>query len=111
MKRMSQFIMLLGIVVAPYDHVIFAQDEYVQEFGVSMGKAVDSGAVFLDGEYVMSPYMISRRGLALYVNDREIKRPRRHMETCPDWRSGPLHINGAETPKAFPGFGGHARNL
>jgi len=69
-------VLLLGVA-------LWAQDPYVDEFGITEGKQVDRGFVFMDGKYTESPYVIARKGLKLYVNGQEIKRPSRHMETKP----------------------------
>jgi len=74
-------ILLIGILVQlPVPRAV-AQDKYIGEFGVTEGEPVDAGVVFIDGEYLTSPYIVSRRGLTLHVNNRQIKRPRHHMET------------------------------
>ena len=39
------------------------------EFGESVGQPVDGGFVFFDGRYVDAPYVVSNRGLDLYVNE------------------------------------------
>ncbi len=81
MKRTNVLIVPLAFTILFCTETGMAQDAYTGEFGVTEGKPIDKGVVFVDGQYLASPYVVSRRGLALYVNDREIQRPRRHMET------------------------------
>lgn len=81
MNKENIIVLILSYSILSYTHVIFAQDEYIKEFGSTMGETIDKGVVFVDGEYLSAPYTISRKGLSLYVNDREIRRPRRHVET------------------------------
>ena len=73
--------LILGCWVVCCNGAAFAQKLDMDEFGVTEGLAIRSGVVFIDGAYVPSPYTVSRKGLSLYVNDRQIKRPRRHMQT------------------------------
>jgi len=60
-----------------------AADTFVDEFGITTGRTINNGFVFVDGQYVEAPYILSRRGLGLYVNGRKIERPKRHMELEP----------------------------
>jgi len=46
-----------------------------QKFGVTKGEPVDKGFVFIDGKYVDAPYVVERRGLALFVNEVMIQMP------------------------------------
>lgn len=48
-----------------------------EEFGTKAGDSVEQGFVFLHGEYVEVPYVVSRRGLGLFVNDQLVRRPQR----------------------------------
>jgi len=71
-------ILCTGFVVFTAGASLFAADSFVKEFGITEGKAVDKGFVFLNGQYIEAPYIISRKGLTLFVNGREIRRPVRH---------------------------------
>jgi hypothetical protein len=48
---------------------------HIDEFGVDEGDAINSGFFFFDGNYIDAPYKVSRRGLAIYVNDAMIRKP------------------------------------
>lgn len=54
---------------------------YLENFGVTTGEPVNEGYAFIDGSYIEPPYVVSRKGLALFINDLEIKKPRRHPES------------------------------
>ena len=75
------FFLILNCLSIGFSSDVFAQENYVQEFGVTKGDSIEKGVIFLDGKYINAPYTVSRKGLALYINDQEIKYPRRHMET------------------------------
>ncbi len=81
---------------------LLAQDAYVAQFGVTEGKPVDKGVVFIDGQYIETPYRVSRKGLTLYINDRKIDRPTRHVETpiIPGYEN-PERISDVEREKLF----------
>jgi len=64
------------MVILP--QVSYAEENFIEQFGVTEGSPVNKGFVFLDGVYVESPYIISRRGLSLYVNNKKIEHPSRH---------------------------------
>jgi hypothetical protein len=53
-------------------------ENFIEKFGVKEGKTVNNGFMFIDGKYLESPYVISRRGLQLFVNNITIPRPSRH---------------------------------
>lgn len=46
-----------------------ASDPNIAEFGITGSPANHKGFVFIDGIYLESPYVISRKGLALFIND------------------------------------------
>lgn len=50
---------------------------YIETFGITTGATVESGFVFMDGIYLDSPYVVTRKGVALYINDTLVERPRR----------------------------------
>ena len=60
---------------------LYATQDYFEEFSTTAGTMIQTGVILLDGRYIEPPYQVSRRGLALYINDLEIKRPKRHMGT------------------------------
>lgn len=70
MKIVIAALLLLPLVFAGRG---LAQDSLLEEFGTTDGQAVDNGFVFLDGQYLQPPYVISRKGLTLYVNDAAIE--------------------------------------
>jgi len=47
----------------------------IEEFGEKVGEPVGAGFVFVDGRYVDAPYVVVRRGLAVFVNDELIEPP------------------------------------
>lgn len=48
---------------------------HVDEFGIMQGKPVDKGFVFFDGQYLDAPYVVTRKGLAIFINDKMIVPP------------------------------------
>lgn len=71
-------ILCAGFVVFTAGAGLFAADSFVAEFGITEGSTVDKGFVFLDGRYIEAPYIISRKGLELFVNNKKINRPSRY---------------------------------
>ncbi len=51
------------------------QDLHIDEFGISRGKPIKTGYLFWEGRYVDVPYVVSRRGLAIFINDIQIRGP------------------------------------
>ncbi len=49
----------------------------VGEFGTTVGTPIDSGFVFVDGQYLDAPYRVTRRGLGLFINEKLIEPPMR----------------------------------
>lgn len=47
----------------------------VEEFGEKEGASIQAGFVFRDGRYVDLPYRVSRRGLAVFINDVMVREP------------------------------------
>lgn len=66
-----------------FSSLIFAQSNkdketkklHIEEFSESIGKPIDSGFVFFDGQYIEAPYTVTRKGLAVYINDKMIEKP------------------------------------
>lgn len=50
-------------------------DLHVDEFGTMVGEPVSNGFVFIDGAYVDAPYVVTRKGLAVFINDKMIQAP------------------------------------
>jgi len=42
------------------------------KMGETNGVPINSGFVFYDGEYIEAPYVVSRKGLSIYINDKLI---------------------------------------
>jgi len=61
----------------------FAEQLYIEKYGATEGTPTNSGFVFWDGKYVPAPYQVSRRGLAIYINDLRIVKPTRHPQSPP----------------------------
>jgi hypothetical protein len=68
-------------------------DNLLEQFGATEGKSVNNGFVFMDGRYIESPYIVSSRGLSLYVNNIKIPRPARY--------AGLPVIGGYENPASL----------
>jgi len=49
----------------------------VEDFGLTLGKPINKGFVFLDGEYLEAPYIVTRKGLAILINRKMIEPPMR----------------------------------
>lgn len=47
----------------------------VRDLGVTAGKAVTNGFVFIEGRYIEPPYVVSRRGNGVYINEHLIEQP------------------------------------
>lgn len=50
-------------------------DLHIDEFGVTIGEPVDHGFVFFDGRYIGAPYVVTRKGLAIFVNETMLDAP------------------------------------
>ncbi|MBN1513078.1 MAG: hypothetical protein JXB13_13770 [Phycisphaerae bacterium] len=50
-------------------------DLHEDELGVRVGEPLDSGFVFFDGRYLEPPYVVSRRGMAVFINDAMVQPP------------------------------------
>jgi hypothetical protein len=50
-------------------------DLRIDEAGITAGEPIHTGFVFVDGRYLEAPYVISRRGIALFANDTMIRPP------------------------------------
>jgi hypothetical protein len=50
-----------------------AEAEAVNHFGVDRGSAINRSFLFIGGEYIEPPYVVERRGLSVYINDRLVK--------------------------------------
>ena len=47
----------------------------VQDLGITEGKYITNGFVFIDGKYIDPPYVVTRQGNCIYINDRMIEQP------------------------------------
>lgn len=47
---------------------------YTKEFGEHVGQKVENGFLFIDGRYIEAPYVVTRKGLAVLINDVVISR-------------------------------------
>lgn len=50
-------------------------DLHLHEFGTTRGQPVDQGFVFFDGQYIEAPYIVARKGLAIFVNETMLDPP------------------------------------
>lgn len=46
-----------------------SQEQIIKEFGKTDGEPIHSGFIFFDGRYIDAPYVVSRRGLEVFIND------------------------------------------
>lgn len=51
----------------------WTEAEVIKELGAWKGKPVDAGFVFVDGRYIEAPYIISRQGVGIFVNDTRLR--------------------------------------
>jgi hypothetical protein len=81
MNRSHLVIITFCVVTAFISQNVFADPERidmklgVEEFGTFIGETVDEGFVFIDGQYIDSPYIVVRKELAIFINDRMIAHP------------------------------------
>jgi len=47
-----------------------ANETAIKEFGIKKGEPIDNGFFFWNGEFVTPPYVVERRGLGIYINDK-----------------------------------------
>ena len=47
--------------------------EAIEHFGVNQGNSINKGFLFINAEYVEPPYIVERRGLDIYINDRLVR--------------------------------------
>jgi hypothetical protein len=81
---------------------LLSAEAFVGQFGVTEGKTVDDGVVFIDGRYIESPYKVTRRGLRLFINDSMIDRPARHTESpVMEGYDNPDALSAAQRQKLF----------
>jgi len=52
-----------------------AYELHEEELGTQTGAPVDSGFVFYDNSYLQPPYVVSRRGMGVFINEKLIKPP------------------------------------
>jgi hypothetical protein len=50
---------------------------YTKEFGVTKSEPINSGFVFIKGQYLDAPYIVTRKGLAIFINDKMVALPER----------------------------------
>jgi len=76
--RSATVLVLYGFVLSVCLLSATAQEQkqlHVDEFGIQAGEPVDAGFVFVDGQYLDKPYVVSRKGLALTVNGKLVRPP------------------------------------
>ena len=68
-------ILLFGVSWAPQAFSAeIPRDKLVEELGRTDGNSVNSGFVFFDGRYIDPPYIVSRQGLEVFINDVTVKK-------------------------------------
>lgn len=63
---------IFSIFAVSFTSVLFAADPNIIDFGTERGSPIDKGFVFIDGNYLSPPYILTRQGLNLLINDVEI---------------------------------------
>lgn len=61
-----------------FSSIIFTasgKDLHVEEFGIETGKSINDGFVFVGGQYLDAPYIVTRKGLAILINDKIVEPP------------------------------------
>ena len=48
---------------------------HAEEFGTTVGSPINKGFVFFDGHYLDAPYIVTRKGLAIVINDKMLEPP------------------------------------
>lgn len=48
--------------------------QLIEDFGVEEGKPIDSGFLFIEGRYIDAPYVVTRKGLEVFVNGHVVLR-------------------------------------
>jgi len=74
--RLIRIGFLLLIALVAFEADVLAEEP--PGFGVNKGDKIENGFAFWKGTYLEPPYVISRRGLALYINN--VK-----LEKAPEW--------------------------
>jgi len=74
---------------------------YVKELGGITGTSINSGFIFIDGRYLDAPYIVSRKGLGIFVNDVFVKK------SAVQWP--PVDMRVKEDP-GFPSLDGITEN-
>jgi len=77
-NRKSYILFCVFVMMVILPQVSYAEENFIEQFGVTEGSPVNKGFVFLDGQYIEPPYVVSREGLTLLINGRKIERPARH---------------------------------
>jgi hypothetical protein len=54
---------------APYQAAEEPNNLHIDEFGIDEGNSIDSGFFFFDGNYIDAPYKVTRKGIAVFIND------------------------------------------
>lgn len=69
----------ISVLIMAYPLILKAEPVedslWIDEFGVKKGESINSGFVFLNGKYIDAPYVVTRKGLALFLNDKMIEPP------------------------------------
>ncbi len=95
MKNKSNFkiYLVVGFIAMVQSSMLSGQQ--LQKFGTIKGEIINEGYVFIDGKYIESPYMVSRKGLEIFINDRKIEKPTRHPGI------NPIIVEGDPTKLTF----------
>ncbi|MFC1782103.1 hypothetical protein ACFL02_00790 [Planctomycetota bacterium] len=95
MKNRSNFkiYLVMGFMAMAQSSMLSGQQ--LQKFGTITGEIINEGYVFIDGKYIEAPYMVSRKGLEIFINDRKIEKPTRHPGI------NPIIVEGDPTKLTF----------
>ena len=74
MRRSGRFVVLVFICVAAVAVYAFPSipRESAQALGITKGKPIETGIVFVNGKYLPPPYTVSRWGTGLRINNRKV---------------------------------------
>ena len=75
MKNKSNFkiYLVVGFIAMVQSSMLSGQQ--LQKFGTIKGEIINEGYVFIDGKYIESPYMVSRKGLKYLLMIEKSKNP------------------------------------
>jgi len=78
-KKMKIYVNIILVLIiacfSTYAEDLASQNLHIDEFGESNGPPIKTGFVFYEGEYLDIPYIVSRKGVAIFINEKMIEAP------------------------------------